>query len=101
MPVVTTTVPATARPSRTPYGIAHDGLHWSGSFNKLLTAFLTDLIEEAPLELTFDLYREGDDTLHRTSGQVVAVTPTAITFEDGHVLDRVGTDVIAAWVTNY
>lgn len=101
MPVVTTTVPATERPTGYVYGVSHDGAHWVGSFSALLDAFLTDLIDDGPLELTFDVYSDPrSDDLRRVTGEVTSVTEEQITFSDGHVLSRLDSQIIAAWVTS-
>lgn len=98
--VTTTVEPATQRSSDYAYGIRHDGVHWSGSFNVLLSAFLNDLVQEAPTGLTFDVYLDPHaETLTRVAGEVVATTNEEISFADGYTLSRTASDIIAAWVT--
>jgi hypothetical protein len=82
------------------YRLVSDGVHWMGSFAKLLTLFVQDLLDDGdPILLAFDAYLDsvGDDPC-RIAGVVTAITEAEIRFEDGYVLSRKDHEVVAVRV---
>lgn len=67
--------------------LAHDGNHWTSSFQTLLRALVQDQMSDGPLtvylSVQFDGLGDGRDFL-RVSGMLTGLTDTALVFEDGY-----------------
>lgn len=87
LPVHTTRIPG---PADGPLLLKSDGVHWAGSFGRLVHTLISDLIAEAPFtaQFTFD-GGESADALATYSAQIVRYNGsnrTATTADGVHIL---------------
>lgn len=72
--------------------LAHDGVHWGGTFWVLLEALFKDLLPEGSVEATVRYTNDSGDVTDM-SGTVVAIRdttfadPACIVFKDGTLVD--------------
>ena len=73
------------------FRLAHDGVHWAGSFQKALGAVCADLLADGPLPVQVTMLdqaaRSGEDT-YVVAGTLTAVTDEHLVLGGGPVARR-------------